>query len=148
MRYPSKRVSLLLVGLVLTGTCMRALSPARKLDVRFTYSVQEAQEFFLQLTPQASQFYFWGEILDLWFMVNYTWIFLIWSRRLQWRLPGLVLLPGLLDLGETSLILVSLKTGPIGLEMMRLFSTSKWLAAFFILSALLLGTFKRETASL
>ena len=83
------------------------------------------------------QNYFWGEIVDYWFMVNYSWIFyLVIPKRI-------VFIPGCLDFIETSLIILFLKTGEFYsfMDVLPFVSFPKWLGAltlFFLVAAKLL----------
>lgn len=146
MLKPKREILILLVSLVLTGVVMRLLSPPAKLDVRFLYSVPEAHQFFASLTPLQWEKYFWGEVADLWFLTNYSWLFLIWARFLQWgRWSRMTLATGIMDLGETLLILFYLSGHPQWVEGMAWFSTIKWSCA--LLTLLFLGYFSLRRKS-
>lgn len=145
---PSKKVILLLVSLVLTGIVMRLLSPPAKLDVRFFYTVSEAQQFFSELTPTQAQKYFWGELVDLWFMLNYSWLLFLWAKTVSMRKPIWTWTTGLLDLGETALILSYLSGHPLWLEGMRWCSTLKWSAALVTLVTLAISTLRRKSPTI
>jgi hypothetical protein len=146
MRKPTRKIVVLLVSLVLTGVIMRLLSPPAKLDVRFLYSVAEAHEFFASLTPHQWEKYFWGEVADLWFLANYSWLFLLWARFLQWgKLSHLTLATGIMDLGETLLILLYLYGHSVWVEGLTWFSTIKWCCAFLTLATLGVFSFRRKS---
>jgi hypothetical protein len=66
------KIPILMVILFFTGIGMHLLSPKNKLDVRLYYSVSEAEEFFSHLGPTESHNYTVGEILDLFFILNYS----------------------------------------------------------------------------
>jgi hypothetical protein len=122
------------------------LSPPAKLDVRFSYTVAEAHQFFAELTPLESQKYFWGEWVDIWFMINYSWLLLIWGSFLGWKKKAwIVITTGLLDLGETSLILCYLSGYPMWMEGMRWFSTIKWSVALLTLVCLVIFSLRRKS---
>ena len=140
-----QKVILLLASLVLTGIVMRLLSPPAKLDVRFYYTVVEAQQFFSHLTSIQAQKYFWGELVDLWFMFNYSWLLFLWAQNVKLRNPSLTWATGWLDLGETALILSYLSGYPVWIEGMRWFSTVKWSAALVTLFTLAFLTFRRKS---
>lgn len=143
-----KKVIMLLLSLAFTGIVMRLLSPPAKLDVRFFYTISEAQQFFSELTPIQAQKYFWGELVDLWFMFNYSWLLFIWAKNLSLRKPMLTWTTGVLDLGETALILSYLSGHPLGLEGMRWCSTLKWSAALVTLFSLAILTFRRKSPTI
>lgn len=127
---------------------MRLLSPPAKLDVRFFYTIAEAHLFFAELTPIQAQKYFWGELADLWFMFNYSWLLFLWAKKLNLKKATLTWTTGVLDLGETALILSYLSGHPVWLEGMHWFSTLKWSTALVTLSTLAILTFRRKSPTI
>ena len=136
------------MSLVLTAIVMRLLSPPAKLDVRLSYNVAEAHQFFPELTPLESQKYFWAEWVDIWFMINYSWPLLIWASFLGWKKRAwMVITTGLLDLGETLLILCYLLGHPMWIEGMRWFSTIKWSIGLLTLVSLIIFSLRRKSTT-
>lgn len=129
---------------------MKFISPPQKLDARIIYSVEEARSYLLGLSDQDRSKYFYSEILDYWYMVNYSWIFYLGMNYFH---PGLKrrwisIFGGVLDFLETSLIMLFLITGEFGLfhEFLPYFSTPKWFLGLGVGVYLILK--KWRTASL
>lgn len=130
------RVIILLMGLILTGIAMRSYSPAHKLDSRPYYSYDQAVIYLQGLSELQKQNYFKAEMLDFWFMINYTWLLLlafkkyVINKKNYW--PAFV--PGILDLFETLLITSYLYMGEFNWahQLLPVFSTLKWLSAILI----------------
>jgi hypothetical protein len=123
--------------LILSAGLMKYFGPAGKLDGRIFYTLSEARDYLQALSLLERQNYFWGEVVDYWFMVNYSWIFyLVIPKRI-------VFIPGYLDFIETSLIILFLKTGEFYsfMAVLPFVSFPKWLGAltlFFLVAAKLL----------
>lgn len=116
------------VSLILSGFLMKYFGPPGKLDGRLFYTISEATNYLTGLEPLEKQNYLYGEIVDYWFMFNYSWIFyLIIPKRI-------VLIPGLLDLFETTLIVLFLVSGGphIVFSLLPFVSLPKWLGALTI----------------
>ena len=129
----------LLFSLILTGIGMKILSPPNKLDVRFWYSVEEAKSFLFGLSPDQARLYFYGEVLDFWFMINYSWILhLIFKKKF-------VFITGVLDFFETSLIVLFLITNEFisVMNLLTIFSSLKWTMALLMISLVVLHLVKR-----
>jgi hypothetical protein len=122
-----KRFALPITLFFIAGCAMIILRVPGLLDSRIYYSAEEARLFLTQLSPHMAQTYFWHCLWDFLFMFSYTW--LLWLRlATPWAL-----LPGMIDIGETSLILMALKTGDAPYTLMSLFTLGKW--AGFVLHA-------------
>lgn len=137
----SSKVLMLMVSLVLTGFVMRFLGPQGKLDGRLFYTGAEANDFLNGLSLVDRGFYLYGELVDLWFLTNYSWLLFLGFRYFLSsgsRLIFLALVPGLLDLLETTAILVFLIKGQakISLAVLSLISLFKWIMALGALSFL------------
>jgi len=129
----------LVLSLLLTGVGMKILSPPNKLDIRFWYSVEEAKSFLVGLSPDQSRLYFYGEILDFWFMINYSWILhLIFKKKF-------VLITGGVDFFETSLIVLFLITNEFisVMNLLPILSSLKWTTALLMISLVILHLVKR-----
>jgi hypothetical protein len=138
------KISILMVILFFTGIGMHLLSPKNKLDVRLYYSVSEAEEFFSQLGPTESHNYRVGEILDLFFILNYSLIcFLAFDSFFPGKWRYVLFLPGLMDLVETISILLKLKGHQISLSLLSYSTTGKWAAGVALLFVLIYQIFRR-----
>ena len=119
---------------------MKYFGPAGKLDGRYFYTISEAK-FYLEGLPQAQRSnYFYGEIVDYWFMINYTWLFHLAFRK------KIVFLPLILDFCETTLIVVFLTTGhylPV-MNALPFFSVPKWFMAAALFALLLVQLLKKR----
>jgi hypothetical protein len=125
------KVVLLLVSLIITASVMLMLGPARKLDGRPYYSPEDAGFYLNSLTLIERGFYLYGEIVDLWFLTNYSWLLFLGYRYFYPQklvLQYLVLLPGLLDIIETVSIMGFLIQGQtlINLTALSIVSCIKW----------------------
>jgi hypothetical protein len=97
------------------------------LDGRFCYSVAEISTLFNTIGEAGRNAYFHREMVDCCFLASYTFFILFWMNRLyrsrKKPLPVgailLGLLPGFLDLIETSGVMILLKQYP---------DMSQWLA--------------------
>lgn len=126
------------MSLVITAIGMHILSPKNKLDVRFHYSTLEANEFFDKLTPLEMNDYAQAEMLDLFFIINYSLLtFIIFhSFFTQWG-KYLLFVPGSIDLVETCSILLKLKNHQISLSILSFSTTAKWLSGLIVLIVLI-----------
>ena len=122
---------------------MRALSPPQKLDVRFYYTLDQGIEYLQGLTLDQKRLYFYGELFDFWFMVNYSWIFFLVIKK------KIVFIAGLLDFFETFLISYYLFTGEFGAgtSLLPIFSSAKWLFATLTTVAILIILLKKRLKS-
>lgn len=116
---------------LIAGVVMLILHVPGLLDARTYYTAEEARLFLTQLSPQAAHTYFWHCLWDFLFMLGYSW--LLWLRLAS----PLAWLPGLMDLGETSMILLALKTGNAPYDIMSLFTVAKWIG-FLVVTVLAL----------
>jgi hypothetical protein len=81
----------------------------------------------------------YGEILDFWFMINYSWIFhVIFKRRY-------VFITGILDFFETFLIVIFLITNEFTrvMNILPILSSLKWTMALLMISLVVLHLVKR-----
>jgi hypothetical protein len=126
------------MSLILISIFMHILSPANKLDVRFYYSVIEAQEFFNRLSIQEIRRYFFGELFDLFFILNYSALsFLLFRSYFSKKEKWVLFLPGLIDVVETGSILLKLKGHQISLFLLSLSTLAKWSSGVLVLVFLL-----------
>ncbi|MDD5303181.1 MAG: hypothetical protein PHS14_08730 [Elusimicrobia bacterium] len=143
-----------LLGLALAaaalGALMGVVGPARSLDKLPWYTATEAVKLLADLGPEGRGRYLRNECLDLVFLLVYSaFAFIATGRLWEGRLSApavrggqyLSLLPGALDLAETSLVISALAGYPGGLTAkigwLCLATPAKWLAAsLLILSAL------------
>ena len=136
----SKKVIILVVSLILTGIVMRVLSPAKKLDSRLYYTYEQATLYLEGLTEIEKQNYFYGELFDFWFMVNYSWLLFLAFRKFVPNKKYLVVAfaPGILDLFETGLITHYLNSREFNsaYQFLPAISFFKWLLGFLILLSL------------
>lgn len=133
-----KRFAVPLTLFFIAGCAMIILRVPGLLDSRTYYSAEEARVFLTQLSPQMAQTYFWHCLWDFLFLISYSW--LLWLRlRTPWAL-----LPGVMDLGETSLILLAVKTGEAPYALMSLFTVAKWIG-FLVVTGIAIA--KRRRAS-
>lgn len=128
---------------------MKFFGPPGKLDGRIFYTIEEARLYLMGLSSEARSNYIIGELLDFWFLVNYTWLSFL---GFQYFHPGsrLRMIPvfgGVLDFFETSLILLYLLQGNFLFvhEWLPFLSTPKWFIALGCMSYLLIK--KWRTAS-
>ena len=125
------------ITLILSGVLMKYFGPPGKLDGRFFYTIGEAKDYLINLSIIERDRYFWGEIVDYWFMINYSWIFyLIIPKKI-------VFIPGFLDLIETTMIIIFLISGEFNAfhVLLPFVSFPKWLGAvtlFLLVAAKLL----------
>ena len=113
---------------------MKYFGPAGKLDGRYFYTINEAKTYLEGLSALERSNYLSGEIVDYWFMINYSWLFYLAFRK-KW-----VFLPLILDFCETTLIVIYLLTGEFSavMKVLPFLSVPKWFMAA-ALFALLLG---------
>lgn len=134
-----------MVSLILTGIFMHILSPPNKLDVRFYYSVTEAKDFFNHLSLHEIRNYFFGELLDLFFILNYSALsFLLFQSYFSKKEKWVLFLPGLVDVVETGSILLTLKGHQISLFLLSLSTLTKWCSGIVVLLFLLYKAFQRK----
>jgi hypothetical protein len=125
------------LSLILSAILMKWFGPVGKLDGRFFYTISEAKEYLNSLSAIERDRYFWGEIVDYWFMINYSWIFYLIIPKKR------VFIPGFLDVIETSMILIFLISGEFYSfhVLLPFVSFPKWLGAatlFLLVAAKLL----------
>ena len=122
---------------------MRILSPPQKLDVRFYYTLSDGIEYLQGLSLDQKRLYFYGELFDFWFMVNYSWIFFLVIKK------KIVFIAGLLDFFETFLISYYLFSGEFmaGTWLLPFFSSAKWLFASITTVAIILILLKKRFKS-
>lgn len=149
--------AMLAVGAVMLSIPLHPEFYGRPLDVRFWYSGAEALRYLGSLDPETSRGYLIHELLDLGFMAFYSGFF--WSAwpvgARRWRRLGFV--PGVLDLVETSGIIVLLVQPDLPLR--ELFGSViasatpiKYIAFYALLSVVVTGwirewiRLKRESA--
>ncbi len=145
MGHSRLKISVLVMSLILTGIFMHLLSPPNKLDVRFYYSVLEAQEFFNRLSDHEIRNYFFGELLDLFFILNYSVLsFLFFQTYFSKKEKWLLFLPGLMDVVETGSILLKLKGHQISLFLLSLSTLAKWCSGVLLFFFLLYRIIKRQ----
>jgi hypothetical protein len=128
----NKKVIILVVSLILTGVVMRYFSPANKLDARLFYTFDQAVSYLEGLSEVQKQNYFYAEMFDFWYMVNYTWLIFLAVKK--W--PAFV--PGILDFLETSLIVTYLMSNELLMihQALPLISATKWFSGFCLLGYL------------
>ena len=133
----SKKVIILLVSLILIGVMMRILSPAHKLDARPYYTYDQAITYLEGLSEPQKQNYFYAELFDLWFLINYSWLSFLAVKKYVTRkkLYWMAFLPASLDLIETVLIIFYLHTREFSsvYQLLPIASSLKWLSGFLIL---------------
>jgi hypothetical protein len=119
------KVFLLVMSLVCTGLILKYFGPDGKLDGRYFYTSLEGISYLESLSEHQMFNYLCGEILDFWFMVNYSWLFYLFVPK------KIVFLPGLLDFLETSLIVIYLVVGQTFslLHILPFLSVPKWFLA-------------------
>lgn len=145
-----------LLGLFLLAAALAAamdvVGPSRTLDKLPWYTAEQAAALLSDLGPEGRRRYLRNELLDLGFLAVYSaFAFLatgaLWERRLSGRAlrraQGLSLLPGLLDLAETSLVLSALTGGPASLPAkigwLCLLTPAKWLSGAVLAASALAG---------
>jgi len=108
---------------------MRSLSPANKLDARLFYTFEQAVSYLESLTEIQKQNYLYAEIVDFWFMINYTWLQFLVVKK--WP----AFLPGILDFLETSLIVTYLMSNELLMihQALPFISSTKWFSGFCLL---------------
>lgn len=136
--------SLLLLALAAAGllAAMAAVGPPRSLDRLLWYTPDEALALLSALGPEGQARYLRNELIDLAFLCVYSAFAFIaaaplWERALRpggLRLArGLCLLPGALDLAETSLVISALTGDPAALpaklRWLCVATPAKWAAA-------------------
>jgi hypothetical protein len=125
------------VTLILSAILMKIFGPAGKLDGRLFYTISEATNYLTGLGPLEKKNYLYGEIVDYWFMINYSWIFyLIIPKKI-------VFIPGFLDFIETTMIIIFLISGEFNSfhVLLPFVSFPKWCGAvslFLLVAAKLL----------
>ena len=130
------KVIFLLVSLFLTGSMMRYLSPAQKLDSRPYYSFEQASSYLNGLSEIQKENYLHAEYFDFWFLVNYSW--LTWLALKKYlprkKLIWIAFIPGALDFFETGLITWYLSSGSLSLghRLLPVLSSCKWLSGVLI----------------
>lgn len=133
----STKVVILLVSLILTGIVMHSLSPAQKLDSRPYYTFEQATAYLENLSELSKKNYFYAELFDLWFMLNYTWLLLLACKKnvTEKKFLWIAFVPGILDLFETSLILNYLHNREFSsvYQLLPVFSSLKWFLGILIL---------------
>ncbi len=118
---------------------MLYLGPPGKLDGRYFYTIAEGRSYLLNLNLEQRANYLFGELIDLWFLVNYSWLFHVLIRKRY------VFIPGLFDLVETLLILSYLISGdyfPM-LDLLPFFSVPKWFLVAGITVQITVQLFKK-----
>jgi hypothetical protein len=142
------KVIFLLVSLFLTGSMMRYLSPAQKLDSRPYYSFEQASSYLNGLSEIQKENYLHAEYFDFWFLINYSWLSWLALKKYLPRknLKWLAIIPGGLDLIETGLITWYLMTGSLNLghRLLPVLSSCKWLSGVLITLYLLKTIFLRK----
>lgn len=144
----TKNFMILLGSFVFTGMIMKSLSPPHKLDARFFYNYKDVVVYFKSLSPVMKMCYFYAELFDFWYLINYSLILLVLFRR-YFKSTWFIFIPGILDVLENSLIMYNLKTNRLlGLhEALPFISSAKWFSAFLLLGILLykfIGSFRKS----
>ena len=126
-----KKMILLLGAMLLLLVIMMSLGARDTLDARLYYSANQARALFASYTPAERQTYFRTEILDLFFALTYTAIFILTFGKIFPRnlfFLYLAVLPGLCDWIETSVILYTLRQSePLyAFDWLGLFTCAKW----------------------
>lgn len=118
---------------------MLYLGPPGKLDGRYFYTIAEGRSYLLNLNLEQRANYLFGELIDLWFLVNYSWLFYVLIRKKY------VFIPGLFDLVETLLILGYLISGDyfLMLDFLPFFSVPKWFLVAGITVQITVQLFKK-----
>lgn len=128
--FDKKTIALFVILATLLGIMM-SLQVYGSLDGRLYYSAQEARDLFVLMTSPERQAYFKTEIVDLFFILTYTAIFIVTFGKLFPRnlfFLYLAIIPGLCDLIETSVILYALKySEPLyAFDWLGIFTWLKW----------------------
>lgn len=133
----STKVVILLVSLIITGIVMHLLSPAQKLDARLFYTYEQGISYLQKLSELEKNNYFYAELFDLWYMVNYTWLLFLAVKKNapEKKLIWIAFIPGIMDLFETSLILNYLHNREFSsvYQLLPAFSSLKWFLGILIL---------------
>ena len=142
------KVIFLLVSLFLTGSMMRYLSPAQKLDSRPYYSFEQASSYLNGLSEIQKENYLHAEYFDFWFLINYSWLSWLALKKYlpKKNLKWLAIIPGGLDFFETALITWYLMTGSLNVlhQLLPVLSSCKWLSGVLITLYLLKTIFWRK----
>lgn len=152
MRSPGRALLALAALAACILAAMAAVGPAHTLDKLFWYTAEDATALLSGLGPDGQARYLRNELLDLAFIAVYSaFAFLaagpLWGSRLSPRalraVRGLVLLPGLLDLVETTLVISALTGAPEALpakvRWLCAATPAKWSAAAVLLVCALAG---------
>ena len=118
---------------------MLYFGPSGKLDGRYFYTIAEGRSYLLNLNSIQRHNYFCGELFDLWFLVNYSWLFYLVLKKKY------VFLPGFFDLGETLLILSYLSSGeyfPL-LDALPFLGVPKWFLVLGITGQIMVQVMKK-----
>jgi hypothetical protein len=130
----------LVVLLLASGAVMKYFGPAGKLDGRYFYTINEAKTYLEGLSALDRSNYLFGEIVDYWFMINYSWLFFLAFRK-KW-----VFLPLILDFCETTLIVIFLISGEFYavMRILPFLSVPKWFMAAALFALLLVQLIKKR----
>lgn len=110
----NKKVLLNVGALLGVGILMKAVGPHDSLDAHIYYTGEEARSFLKGLGEGQAYFYFINELLDLLFIILYSTLAFFSVKKLFNTFamaPWIALIPGVLDLIETTTILFILKLG-------------------------------------
>lgn len=148
----AKALAVLLLLAAAIGAAMVRVAPPRTLDRLPWYTAREAAGLLEDLGPDGRRRYAANERLDLGFLAVYSaFAFLatglLWEGRLSEpavrRARRLALLPGLVDLAETSLVLSALagypESLPAKIGWLCLLTPAKWLSAAILAASALAG---------
>lgn len=115
---------------------MHLLSPPQKLDVRFLYSYEEGISYLENLSEFQKKNYFYTELFDFWFMINYTWLSIITLKNYAPDKKNffLAFLIGTMDFFETSFIAFYLYNREFSsaYRLLPIFSSLKWLLGILL----------------
>lgn len=130
---------LLVAAYSVLGWAMLATGPGKTLDSRFFYTAEAARSYLEALTPDDVAAYIRVEVIDYFLLASYTALLVRmlgrWFNRHPARWLGLV--PGTLDLFETTAILRALQRGDADLpEFLGIVSCAKWSSAYAVLGAI------------
>ncbi len=119
---------------------MKIVGPQSKLDARYFYTILEAKEYLQSLSADEKSRYLLGELVDFWFMANYSWLFYLVVPK------KFVFIPGILDFLETLLILIYLKSDVFypAMNLLPWISASKWFLASSLTCFILVQLLKKQ----
>jgi hypothetical protein len=141
-----KKILILFFLLSLVGLGMFSLGLRDSLDGRFFYTSDQAQFLLETMAQDQKDIYFINEIIDLFLLIPLYCLFFISVLQKFFTDSRLLLVPGLsavLDIFETTNILLTLKTSPQNLwSLLGFVTTLKWTGVGLSLILILMGIFR------